>query len=119
MDPTSHTESRSIKKNASCERGGKNPRREIKESGAFKESNDTKEGPISRNVQENAKKIKGLYHPLTEQLLVLVEYIRIMDKKSSDNRQDEMNFIINSLRQIKRQCEIYLNFKNTWLGKNG
>lgn len=119
MDSGSSKKTRSFEKGFACERGRKDPRREVGESGAFEKPNDEKAGEPRRDFQENAKKIKNMYGPLVEQLLVLVEYIYIMEKKSSEDRQAEMSFIINFLNSLKKQCEIYLNYEYLKAGKSG
>jgi CCR4-NOT transcriptional regulation complex NOT5 subunit len=52
---------------------------------------------------------KKQYEPIKEQLLVLVEYVDILERKKGEDR-DEIFFLIEMIDTFKRQAEIYLNF---------
>lgn len=119
MDSESNKKTRSATQSVRRKRGREDSRKEIEESRAFKESQNEKESAARRNLKENAQKIKSVYGPLKEQLQVLVEYINILEMRANAECLAEISFMIDCLENLRRHCEILLNYQAIKAGKNG
>jgi hypothetical protein len=54
---------------------------------------------------------KRLYDPIKEQLLVLIEYINILNSKKDYDSPQEITFLLELIENMKSQCERYLNYQ--------
>ena len=59
-------------------------------------------------VKEKKKKNK-FFEPVKEQLEVLLEYIKIIEKKNNENFAEEITYLMSLIMTIKQQCIIYLS----------
>jgi hypothetical protein len=59
---------------------------------------------------------KSIFDPVKEQFSVLVEYINILDLKKNIDTIQEVILILNLIENIKKQCDIYLNYQLTKQG---
>lgn len=62
-------------------------------------------------------KKKSIYDPVKEQFKVLLEYVRILERKKIDDQASEIYGLIDFIDTVKRQCEIYLKYEIIKLGK--
>jgi len=60
---------------------------------------------------------KSIYEPVKDQFKVLLEYIKILEKKSVDDSTSEIYALMEFIDTVKRQCEIYLKYELIKLGK--
>jgi hypothetical protein len=60
---------------------------------------------------------KSIYEPVKDQFKVLLEYIKILEKKRVDDSTSEIYALMEFIDTVKRQCEIYLKYELIKLGK--
>ncbi len=51
-----------------------------------------------------------VYEPVKEELMVLIEYIGILEEKITQNKREEIILLIEILEFIKTKCDVYLNY---------
>lgn len=119
MDSKNRNEKRRASKIPTCRKRRQDSRKQIEKSRTFKESQNEEESSACRNIKKNTQKVKSIYSPLKEQLQVLVEYINILERKGNCECVSEISFIVNILDNLKKYCEILLNYKSIKEGKNG
>lgn len=61
-------------------------------------------------------KKKNIFDPVKEHFEVLVEYINFMELKKDVDQVHEIVMFLHLLDNIKKQCDIYLNYQ---LGRQG
>ena len=52
----------------------------------------------------------NIYQAIREQLLMLIEYINILELKKNIDQRNEIILLIEMINNIKRHTEIYLNY---------
>jgi len=63
------------------------------------------------------KKKRNIFSPVKEQFGLLVEYINILENKENPDLINEIVLLIELINNIKRQCELYLNYELMSEGK--
>lgn len=58
-----------------------------------------------------SKKKKSVFDPLQEQLEMLIEYIKILNRRPEEDQKDCIVFLLEMMNILKNWIEIYLNYQ--------
>lgn len=60
----------------------------------------------------------SIYSPIREELLVLIEYINILDLRTDGQRPEEIILLMEMFEALKKKCDIYLKYQLIKIGSN-
>jgi hypothetical protein len=58
----------------------------------------------------------SIYSPIRDELLVVVEYIDILDLREDIQRMEEIVLLMEMFEALKKKCDLYLNYQLMKLG---
>jgi hypothetical protein len=70
-----------------------------------------------KHSEKDAKKAHSIYDPLRQQFLNLIKCLDILKAKKNSPSYQEIFLLSQLINTALKQCDIYLNFKLTKIGK--